>query len=253
MHRSLPIIQIQKSISFVHEIVIWKSYNESMRILLVEDNRRLSNSLKASLLDDGYAVDTAYDGVEGQDLAEFTPYDVIILDIMLPKRDGLEVCRELRDQGVKTPILMLTARDTVEDRVLGLDSGADDYLVKPFALQELRARLRALLRRESSEKSGLIKVADLSLDPATHVVSRSGLDIDLTAKEFSLLEYMMRNANRLITREMAQDHVWSYDYDGASNVVDVYIRRLRRKLDDAFAIKLIETVRGVGYRIREPE
>ena len=223
-----------------------------MRVLLVEDNHRLSNSLKASLEDDGYAVDTAYDGIEGQELAEFTPYDVIILDIMLPLRDGLEVCRELRRQRNKAKIIMLTARDTVDDRVKGLDSGADDYLMKPFAIEELRARLRALLRRESDDKTGLLELADLCLDPASHMVTRNGGSIDLTTKEFSLLEYMMRNRNLLITREMAQNHVWSYDYDGASNVVDVYIRRLRRKIDDPFDVKLIETVRGAGYRIRQP-
>jgi DNA-binding response OmpR family regulator len=223
-----------------------------MRVLLVEDNRRLSNSLKASLADGGYAVDVAYDGVEGQELAEMTPYDAIILDILLPRRDGLEVCRELRNQRINTPILMLTARDAIEDRVRGLDSGADDYLVKPFAIDELHARLRALLRRDSSDKTGLLKVADLELDPAAHTVSRNSMQIELTAKEFALLEYMMRNPNRLITRQMVENHVWSYDYEGASNVVDVYIRRLRRKIDDHFDIKLIETVRGAGYRMQKP-
>jgi len=224
-----------------------------MRILLVEDNRRLSTSLKMSLEDDGYAVDAAYDGVEGQEFAEMTPYDLIILDIMLPRRDGWEVCRELRRQKLRTPILMLTARDAVEDRVKGLDSGADDYLVKPFAIEELRARMRALLRRDAEDKSGCLAVADLVLDPATHMVTRNGHTIDLTAKEFSLLEYLMRNPNWLITREMAESHVWSYDYDGASNVVDVYIRRLRRKVDDPFKVKLIETIRGNGYKLRKPD
>jgi YD repeat-containing protein len=239
-----------------NKFVIKYSYSRhiimTMRILLVEDNRRLSTSLKMSLEDVGYAVDTAYDGLEGQELAEITPYDLIILDIMLPKRDGWEVCRELRRQKVLTPILMLTARDAVEDRVKGLDSGADDYLVKPFAIEELRARLRALLRREATDKAGTLSIADLVLDPATHQVSRDGRDIELTAKEFSLLEYLMRNPNWLITREMAESHVWSYDYDGASNVVDVYIRRLRRKIDDPFEVKLIETLRGVGYKLRVP-
>ena len=239
--------------SIIHLIVICSYYNLRMRLLLVEDNRRLSRSLKTSLLDDGYAVDIAYDGIEGQELAELTPYDVIILDIMLPLRDGLEVCRELRQQRNPAQILMLTARDAVDDRVKGLDSGADDYLVKPFAMEELRARLRALLRRDSSDKSGILEIGDLTLDPATHFVSRKGVSIELTSKEFSLLEYMLRNPNRLITREMAQNHVWSYDYEGASNVVDVYIRRLRRKLDDPFEVKLIETVRGSGYRIRKPQ
>jgi DNA-binding response OmpR family regulator len=223
-----------------------------VRILLVEDNRRLSSSLKLSLMDEGYAVDVAYDGVEGQELAEMTSYDVIILDIMLPIRDGLDVCRELRKQRINTPILMLTARDTVEDRVKGLDSGADDYLVKPFALDELRARLRALLRRESTDKTGLLSIANLTLNPSTRDVSRGDVPVQLTVKEFALLEYLMRNPNRLITREMAEGHVWSYDYDGISNVVDVYIRRLRRKIDEPFAVKLIETVRGVGYRLRKP-
>jgi DNA-binding response OmpR family regulator len=223
-----------------------------MRILLVEDNRQLNNSLRLSLVDDGYAVDVAFDGVEGEELAEITPYDIIILDIMLPKKNGLDVCKSLRNHRVNTPILMLTARDALEDRVAGLDSGADDYLVKPFALEELRARMRALLRRESNNRSGLLEVDNLTLDPATHFVQRDGDPVELTSKEYALLEYMMRNPNRLITREMAESHVWSYDYDGASNVVDVYIRRLRRKIDDPFARKLIETVRGAGYRLRMP-
>ena len=223
-----------------------------MRLLIVEDNHRLNNSLRMSLMDDGYAVDPAFDGLEGEELAEMTPYDAIILDLMLPKKDGIEVCRDLRDKHVNTPILMLTARDTIEDRVQGLDSGADDYLVKPFAIEELRARLRALLRRESSDKSGLIQVGDLMLDPATHSVGRSGSAIQLTAKEYSLLEYFMRNPDRLITREMAESHIWSYDFDGTSNVVDVYIRRLRRKIDDPFDVRLFETIRGAGYRLCRP-
>lgn len=223
-----------------------------MRILLVEDNRRLSNSLRASLEEDGYAVDPAYDGQEGQDLAEVYPYDAIILDIMLPIKDGIEVCRQLRNNHINTPIIMLTARDSVEDRVLGLDSGAEDYLVKPFALQELRARLRALLRRDSADKSGVLTVGDLTLDPATHFVERAGESITLTAKEFALLEYFMRNPNRVITREMAESHIWSYDFQAMSNVVDVYVRRLRRKIDDPHEVKLIETLRGVGYRLADP-
>ena len=224
-----------------------------MRILLVEDNRRLSDSLRMILQEDGYAVDTAYDGIEGEEAGMISGYDVIILDIMLPGKDGLEVCRELRNRRINTPILMLTARDALEDRVIGLDSGADDYLVKPFEVDELRARIRALLRRESSGKSGLLSIADLELDPATHIVRRAGQPIELTAKEFSLLEYMMRHPNHLITREMAEEHLWSYDHIIASNVVDVYIRRLRRKIDDPSTVKLLETMRGAGYRIREPE
>jgi len=223
-----------------------------MRILLVEDNHRLNASLRQSLVEDGYAVDPAYDGQEGEELALMTPYDVIILDIMLPVKDGLEVCRSLRKKKNNTPILMLTARDTVDDRITGLDSGADDYLVKPFATGELRARLRALLRRDSSEKTGRLVIGDLTLDPATHEVERAGLEIELTAKEFTLLEYFMRSADRMISRQMVEDHVWDYDFVSGSNVVDVYIRRLRRKIDDPFEVKLFETVRGAGYRLRKP-
>jgi DNA-binding response OmpR family regulator len=224
-----------------------------MRILLVEDNRRLSDALRRTLVEDGYVVDTAYDGVEGEDMAMISSYDLIILDIMLPKRDGFEVCRSLRDQHVTTPILMLTARDALNDRVTGLDSGADDYLVKPFEVAELRARLRALLRRESDQKSGSLEVANLKLDPATHFATRADQPLDLTAREYSLLEYLMRNTNRLITREMVIQSLWSYDKAITSNVVDVYIRRLRRKVDDPHEVKLIETIRGAGYRLHDPE
>lgn len=224
-----------------------------MRILIIEDNRRLSDSLRKTLTEDGYAVDAAYDGVEGEDMALITPYDVLILDVMLPKRDGIEVCRSLRDQKTATPILMLTARDGLDDKVLGLDSGADDYLVKPFEIKELRARLRALLRRDTTDKGGSLVIDDLRVDPATHYAWRAEHPLDLTAKEYSLLEYMMRNPNRLITREMVVSHLWDSDQPIASNVVDVYIRRLRRKVDDPYPTKLIETVRGAGYRIHDPE
>jgi DNA-binding response OmpR family regulator len=228
-------------------------YNLSMRLLIVEDNQRLRRSVKLSLEESGYICDEATDGEEGQELAELTPYDAIILDIMLPKRDGLEVCRNLRKEHLRTPILLLTARDAVEDRVRGLDSGADDYLVKPFSIDELEARLRALLRREAPDKTGLLSAADLIVDPATHSAKRGEVNIELTAKEFSLLEYMLRNPNWLITREMAEEHVWDYGGASGSNLVDVYIRRLRRKVDDPFEPKLIETVRGYGYRLNKPE
>jgi DNA-binding response OmpR family regulator len=224
-----------------------------VRILLVEDNRRLSESLCRTLEEDGYAVDAAYDGLDGEEMGLISSYDIIILDIMLPGKNGLEVCRELRDRRIITPILMLTARDTLEDRVKGLDTGADDYLVKPFEVEELRARIRALLRRDSSIKSGVIQVADLVLDPATHTVRRGNQPVELTAKEFSLLEYLMRHPNHLVTREMAEQHLWSYDHVIASNVVDVYIRRLRAKIDDTSEVKLLETLRGSGYRLRVPE
>jgi DNA-binding response OmpR family regulator len=223
-----------------------------MRVLIVEDNRSLNQSLRMSLEDDGYAVDAAFDGNEGEYLANVTPYDAIVLDLMLPGKDGIQVCRSLRHAGNRTPVLMLTARDTIEERVNGLDSGADDYLVKPFALPELRARLRALLRRNAPDKSGVIQVADLVLDPATHKVARGSQPMELTAKEYALLEYFMRNPNRLITREMAEEHVWNYDFEGSSNVIDVYIRRLRRKIDDPCEVKLLETVRGAGYRLLKP-
>jgi len=243
-------------LSFSNHLAVLKyktNGEEFMRILLVEDNHRLSDSLRATLVDDNYAVDVAYDGQEGEEMALFTPYDVIILDVMLPKRDGIEVCRSLRDQKVATPILMLTARDGLDDRVLGLDSGADDYLIKPFEIKELRARLRALMRRESGNKSGNLIIADLRLDPSSHFVWRAETPLDLTAKEYALLEYLMRNPNRLITREMVVAHLWDYDQTIASNVVDVYIRRLRRKVDDPYDVKLIETIRGAGYRLRDPQ
>jgi len=181
------------------------------------------------------------------------PYDLVILDIMLPKKDGFQVCRSLRSQGIRTPILMLTARDAIEERVVGLDSGADDYLVKPFAMIELRARLRALLRRDLPEKGGQLQVADLVLDPASHQVKRSGISIILTTREFALLEYMMRNVNRLVTRDQIIAHVWNADFISGSNVIDVYIRRLRRKIDEPFELKLLETIRGSGYRLLRPE
>ncbi len=224
-----------------------------MRLLLVEDNKRLSDSLRMTLEDDGYAVDVAYDGLDGEEMGLMDVYDILILDIMLPGKDGIEVCRTLGNKRVRTPVLMLTARDALEDRVLGLDSGADDYLVKPFEVDELRARVRALLRRESATKTGILQIGDLILDPAMHTVKRGGRPIELTAKEFSLLEYLMRHPNHLITREMAEGHLWSYESLVASNVVDVYIRRLRRKIDEESDVKLLETVRGAGYRIRDAQ
>ena len=223
-----------------------------MRILLVEDDRRLSHALKLSLVEEGYAVDAAFDGEEGEAFTDTVPYDAIILDLMLPREDGVAMCRTLRLRKVNTPILMLTARDAVEDRVRGLDSGADDYLVKPFALHELLARLRALLRRNTAQKSGTLALGDLSVNPATHDVERGGVAIRLNAKEFALLEYFMHHPNQVLTREMIESHIWSYDFISASNVVDVYVRRLRRKIDDPFAVKLLETMYGVGYRLRLP-
>ncbi|MCJ7555994.1 MAG: response regulator transcription factor [Gammaproteobacteria bacterium] len=223
-----------------------------MRILIVEDNRRLNTSLKTSLEEDGYAVDAVYDGDEGEAFALAAPYDLILLDVMLPKKDGFSLCRDLRQQGINAPVLMLTARDAIDDRVDGLDSGADDYLVKPFSMNELRARLRALLRRNKDEKTALLQVGDLAMDPANHHVQRGNTSIDLTPREFAILEYMMRSPNRILTREMIEAHVWNFDFISGSNVVDVYIRRLRRKIDDPYELKLVETVRGVGYRLTPP-
>lgn len=224
-----------------------------MRILIIEDDYHLNQALKKSLVEEGYATDSVYDGVEGEEYAESTSYDAIILDIMLPRKDGIAVCRTLRQHHITTPILMLTARDTIEDRVQGLDSGADDYLVKPFALHELLARLRALFRRTSVHKGGALVVGDVVLNPATHEVTRAGERIKLNAKEIALLEYFMRHPNQVLSREMIENHIWSYDFISASNVVDVYVRRLRRKLDDPFEFKLLETVYRAGYRLRTLE
>jgi DNA-binding response OmpR family regulator len=224
-----------------------------MRLLVIEDDLRLNLALKRNLTDAGYAVDAAYDGEEGQAFAESTSYDAIILDVMLPKQDGIAVCRALRRQHIITPVVMLTARDAVADRVLGLDSGADDYLVKPFAFQELLARLRALLRRNAPEKQGHLSVGDLIADPATHTVERGGQPIKLNPKEFALLEYLLRHPNQILSREQIESHLWNYDAISASNVVDVYVARLRRKVDDPYPIKLLETVYGFGYRLRPPQ
>jgi DNA-binding response OmpR family regulator len=224
-----------------------------MRLLLIEDDRRLNLALKQNLVAAGYAVDAAYDGEEGQAFAESTGYDVIILDVMLPKQDGIAVCRALRRQRINAPIVMLTARDAVADRVWGLDSGADDYLVKPFAFQELLARLRALLRRDTIDKQGYLSIGDLIADPATHTVERGGQPIQLNSKEFALLECFMRHPNQVLSREQIEGHVWGYDAFIASNVIDVYVARLRRKIDDTFPTRLLETVYGQGYRLRPPE
>ena len=222
-----------------------------MRILVIEDERRLCNIIKRGLLEEGYAVDTAYDGEDGEYLAETTPYDLIILDIMLPKKDGIEVCQELRLKRVNMPILMLTAKDTVEDRVKGLDAGADDYLIKPFAFNELLARIRALLRREGPSKSPRLQVGGLVMDTLTREVWRGQRKFELTSKEYVILEYFMRHPNMVITRTMLEEHAWDYEFDSMSNLIDVYIRRLRHKIDERGQASLIQTVRGAGYRLRE--
>lgn len=222
-----------------------------MRILLVEDERRISAVVKKGLTEEGFAADTAFDGEEGQYLAESENYDLIILDIMIPKVDGLTVCKELRSKNIKTPILMLTAKTTVEDKAAGLDSGADDYLAKPFAFLELRSRIHALIRRSKQEPSPILKVADLELDPIKHKVTRAGKHVQLTPKEFSVLEILMRHKDEVITRTMIIEHVWDYNFDSMSNVVDVFIAQLRSKIDKGVEIPLIHTLHGVGYKVSE--
>lgn len=223
-----------------------------MRILVVEDSRRLAGIIRRGLLEEGYAVDNAYDGEEAQYMAETTPFDLITLDVMLPKKDGVTVCRELRAKNVNIPILMLTAKDRVEDKVTGLDTGADDYLAKPFAFSELLARLRALTRRDVLPKVQKYQVGDLSMDPQSREVWRDGRQVDLTAKEHAILEYFMRRPNAVVTRTMLGENVWDYEFDGISNIIDVYIRRIRRKIDNEGQASLIQTVRGTGYRLRVP-
>ena len=220
-----------------------------MHILVVEDERRIAAFIKRGLEEEQYAVDVAYDGQEALDWAAATDYDLIVLDLLLPKKDGIQVCRELRNGGSKVPILMLTARDAIEDRVHGLDSGADDYLVKPFAFQELLARIRALLRRRGETRRAQLQVADLVLDTVTHRATRAGQVVDLSAREYTLLELLMRHPRQVLSRTQIADHVWGYDFFSTSNVVDVYIGYLRRKIDRDFHVKLIQTVRGAGYKI----
>ena len=217
-----------------------------MRLLVVEDEVRVRSFLRRGFGEAAMAVDEAADGDEALDLALSRAYDAIVLDLMLPGRDGFAVLRELRSRGCKAPVLILTARDAVEDRVRGLDEGADDYLVKPFAFAELLARIRALLRRGRPRQT-LLRVGDLEVDLARRSASRAGRSIDLTAREFALLEYLARHAGEVVTRTMIAEHVWSLDFDTFSNVIDVYIRYLRRKIDEPFAEKLIHTRRGVGY------
>jgi DNA-binding response OmpR family regulator len=220
-----------------------------MRVLLVEDDLRIARVVERALVEAGHRVDVAHDGLDGLGLAETTPYDLLVLDVMLPSMDGLNVARELRRERSRIPILMLTARDAVADRVRGLDAGADDYLPKPFALEELLARVRALGRRAGDGDEALV-VGDLSLDLDRHEAARGGKSIELTAKEFDLLAYLMRNAGRVISKAQITDHVWGYDAQATSNVVEIYIHYLRDKIDRGFPRPLIRTVRGVGYSIK---
>jgi heavy metal response regulator len=221
-----------------------------MRLLVVEDEKKVASFIKQGLEEEGYAVDVALDGEEGLGMALDQVHDLIILDISLPKMDGLQVLKKLRHQKVNSPVLLLTVRATIEDKVLGLDAGADDYLTKPFAFQELVARVRALLRRRAEAEPALLQIGELILDPARRIVSRSGEKIDLTSKEFALLEYFMRNPERVLTRTMIIEHVWNYDFDTMTNIIDVYVNYLRKKIDSGHGAKLIHTVRGVGYVLK---
>lgn len=222
-----------------------------MRILVVEDEKKVASFIKRGLEEESFSVDMAYDGEEGLYMAESNPYDLILMDLMLPKMDGLSVIKELRNKGNKTPVLCLTAKDTVEDIISGLDSGSDDYLTKPFAFAELVARVRALLRRGTQDRGAEIRFADLRLDPVAHKVWRGNKEIELTAKEYALLEYFMRNPNQILTRTMIAEHVWDYTFDSFTNIIDVYVNYLRKKVDRDYDKKLIHTVRGIGYVMKE--
>lgn len=221
-----------------------------MRILVVEDEKKVLSFIKKGLEEEGYAVDAAADGDTGLDMGLDGVHDLIVLDISLPKKDGLSILRSLRQNKVSTPVLLLTAKTAVENRVTGLDSGADDYLTKPFAFQELLARIRALLRRKAEMATPLLKTADLTLDPARHLLFRGEEKIELTAKEFALMDYFMRNPDRVLTRTMIAEHIWDYGFDSETNVIDVYVSYLRKKIDVGRERKLIHTVRGVGYVLK---
>lgn len=222
-----------------------------MRILIAEDERDLNQLIARKLKAAGYSVDACRDGEEALDYLDGAEYDALVLDIMMPKVDGLQVLRRLRERGSSLPVLLLTARDSIEDRVTGLDAGADDYLIKPFALEELLARLRVITRKPNAEKTSVLKVADLTLRLDTPSVFRGEEQIALSAKEYSLLRYMMQNAGIVLTRDKLEQHIWNYEYTGGSNVIDVYIRYLRKKIDENYEPKLIHTVRGHGYVLKE--
>ncbi len=224
-----------------------------VRVLVVEDEPGVSSFIRQGLTEAGYAVDIAADGEEGVAYALAAEYDLMVVDIMLPKRDGLSLLREIRSEGVKTPVLLLTARDAIDDRVKGLDAGADDYLVKPFAFQELLARIRALLRRPPLQTGSILRASDLEMDLTTRQVWRAGKAISLTPREFSLLEMLLRHPNQVLSRTQILEHVWNFNFYGSSKVVDVYIGYLRRKIDSGFASPLIHTVRGVGYVLKVEE
>jgi len=222
-----------------------------MKILIVEDEHLIANAIKKGLEQEHYIVDVAFDGEKGLDLASSGDYDLILLDLMLPKMNGIEVCNQLRQQQIHTPILMLTAKGQVEDKIKGLNNGADDYLTKPFAFEELLARIRALTRRPQKSANEIITIGDLSLNLSTYDVNRQGKQISLSSKEYSLLECLMRHANKILNKDQLIQHVWSYESDILPNTVEVYIRNLRQKIDQPFKTKLIKTIRGFGYKISE--
>ena len=222
-----------------------------MKILVVEDEKKVASFIKRGLEEEGFTVEVAYDGEEGLKMGQDDSFNLILMDLMLPGKDGLEVVRDLREKDVRTPVLCLTAKDKVDDIVSGLDSGSDDYMTKPFAFAELLARVRALVRRGTSERGAELTFADLRLDPVSHKVWRGESEIDLTTKEYALLEYMMRNPNQTLTRSMIAEHVWDYTFDSFTNIIDVYVNYLRKKIDRDFDKKLIHTVRGVGYVLKE--
>lgn len=222
-----------------------------MRLLYAEDEEDLNIIVTKKLTEEGFSVDSCFNGREAIDNVQFTEYDAAILDIMMPHADGFAVLKELRKLKKNTPVLFLTARDSIEDRVTGLDSGANDYLVKPFSFEELLARIRVLTREKHNLTENILNIADLSLNLSSHTVTRGGTEINLTSKEYQLLEYLLYNKEKVLSREKIENHIWNYDYEGGTNVIDVYIRYLRKKIDDGFPTKLIHTVRGAGYVIRE--
>ncbi len=222
-----------------------------MRLLYAEDEEDLNRIVTKKLTEEGFSVDSCFDGREAIDNVQFTEYDAAILDIMMPHADGFAVLKELRKLKKNTPVLFLTARDSIEDRVTGLDSGANDYLVKPFSFEELLARIRVLTREKHNLTKNILNVGDLELNLSSHIVTRGGTEINLTSKEYQLLEYLLYNKEKVLSREKIENHIWNYDYEGGTNVIDVYIRYLRKKIDDGFPTKLIHTVRGAGYVIRE--
>lgn len=222
-----------------------------MRLLIVEDERDLNNVLVTRLKNENYSIDSCYDGNKAWELIQMTDYDGIILDIMLPGIDGITILRNMRDRSRKTPVLLLTAKDSVEDRVCGLDTGADDYLVKPFAFDELLARIRAMVRRKTDHVTNIYTLDNLSVNCTNHIVTRGDMEIPLSSKEFALLEYLIRNQGIVLSKDMIQKHVWSYDFDGDPNIIKVYIRYLRKKVDDNFEKKLIHTIRNYGYVMKE--